>query len=157
VADKNVLRVNPVEEQTAYRNAVARVLTSIQAEHDVTLLDIAERIGVSLGTISNAANKKNDLCRTFINRLGQAFGGSALDPIHRLYGVRAAPLEADESADALPSTTAAIHKLALARSPTGPGGDRITHGELLDMEAEIDAAIRALTALKCRCDEVRAA
>lgn len=157
MADNNVLRVNPIEEQTAYRNAVARMLTCIQAEHHVTLLDIAERIGVSLGTISNAANKKNDLCRTFINRLGIAYGAAALDPIHALYGARAVPLEADENADALPSTTAAIHKLALARSPTSPGGDRITHSELLGMEGEIDAAMKALTSLKVRCSLIRSA
>lgn len=152
----NVLRVNPVEEQTAYRIAVARVLTCIQANTGDTLLDIAEKIGVSLGTISNAANKKNDLCRTFINRLGLVYGGQALDPIHALYGVRSTPLEASED-DALPSLTASIHKIALARSPDSPGGVTETHTELLGMEKEIDAALKALTSLKLRCNLIRSA
>jgi transcriptional regulator with XRE-family HTH domain len=157
VAEFNGLRVNPVEEQTAFRNAVARVLTCIQAETGDTLLDIAERIGVSLGTVSNAANKKNDLCRTFINRIGKYYGGHALDPIHALYGGRFVPLEADESDDALPTTTAAIYKLAVAKSPNSPGGERITHTELLAMEMDIDAAIRSLTHLKLKCSLVRSA
>ena len=151
----NVLRVNAVEEQTAERNAVARILLDIQREHSVTLLDIAEKIDVSLGTISNAANKKTDLCRTYLKRLGLAFGGHYLDPFHALYGVRASPIVGDPEADALPSTTAAIHKLALARSPNSKGGERITHCELLGMEQEIDAAIRALSSLKLKCNLVR--
>jgi transcriptional regulator with XRE-family HTH domain len=152
---RNVLRVNPIEEQTAFRNAVARVLTCIQANSGDTLLEIAERIGVSLGTISNAANKKNDLSPTFINRLGQAYGPEALDPIHALYGARGVPLDADSTADALPPLTASIHRLAVARSEASPGGERITHGELLEMEPEIDAAMKALTALKLRCNLIR--
>lgn len=157
MSEPQVLRVNTAEEQTLFRAAVARVLTCIQAETGDTLLDIAERIGVSLATISNAANKKHDLCRTYINRLGKVYGCTFLDPIHALYGARAIPLEADENADALPSTTAAIHKLAVARSPGSPGGERITHGELLDMESEIDAALKALTNMKLRCSLIRSA
>jgi transcriptional regulator with XRE-family HTH domain len=153
----SVLRVNAAEERAAYRKAVARVITCIQAEHGVTHIDIAEKIGVSLGTISNAANKNTDLCHTYLDRLGKAYGCHALDPVHALYGARAVPLVADDSLDALPSTTAAIHKLALARSPNSPGGDRITHGELLDMEADIDAALKALTSLKVKCSLIRSA
>lgn len=151
----NVLRVNAGEETTAYREAVAEILRRVQCDHGVTLLEIAERIDVSLGTISNAANKKTDLCAPYLNRLGRAFGPNTLDPYAALSGGRMIPLEADDSADALPSTTAAIHKLALARSPNSPGGDRITHGELLDMEGDIDGAIKALTNLKLRCSLIR--
>lgn len=153
----NVLRVNAAEERTAYRDAVAKVLTCIQSQHGITLLEIAERIDVSLGTISNAANKKCDLSPTYLNRLACSFGPSTLDPFNALSGGRVVPIEADEELDALPSTTAAIHKLAVARCKDSPGGDRITHTELLDMEQEIDAAIRALTSLKSRCDKIRQA
>lgn len=157
MASHSVLRVNAVEEQTAYRNAVARILANVQHEHGQTLLEIAEKIDVSLGTISNAANKKTDLCASYLKRLGEQYGPCTLDPYNALSGGRVVPLDADESVDALPSTTAAIHKLALARAPNSPGGDRITHGELLAMEVEIDAAMKALTSLKVRCNLIRSA
>jgi transcriptional regulator with XRE-family HTH domain len=156
----NVLRVNRVEEQAAYRECVAEMLRLIQAEHKgsdrkpITLLEIAERIDVSLGTIGNAANKKADLSPTYLNRLAEAFGPCTLDPFAAMSGGRIVPREAEE-VDAMPSTTAAIHKLAVARSPDSPGGERITHCELLNIEPEIDAAIRSLTSLKVRCEEIR--
>lgn len=153
----NVLRVNSVEERTAYREAVAEILRRIQCEHKVTLLEIAERIDVSVGTISNAANKKTDLCQLYLSRLAQAYGPHTLDPFAAMSGGRVVPLEADAAADALPSTTAAIHKLALARADDSPGGANITHTELLGMEGEIDAAIRALTTLKLKCNLIRSA
>lgn len=150
----NVLRVNPVAEQTAYRGAVSRILVDIQAEHHCTLLDIAEAIGVSLGTISNAANRKTDLSPTYLKRLGEAYGPEVLNPYAALVGGRFVPLSPRE-ADAMPSLTAAVHKIALARSPDSPGGISETHCELLGMEGEIDDAIAALTALKMRCNTIR--
>ena len=155
---KHVLRVNQVEEERLFLDAVHRVIACILAgEPGRTLIDVAEAIDVNVKTISNAFNKTHRLSQVFLTRLAQAFGPECLDPIAGLSGARMVPLEADDGQDALPSTTAAIHKLALARSPSSPGGDRITHGELLGMEQEIDAAIRALTNLKARCNQVRAA
>ena len=55
VSNGNVLRVNSVEERNDYRSAIARILLDIQRDTGATLIDIAEAIGVSLGTISNAA------------------------------------------------------------------------------------------------------
>jgi hypothetical protein len=157
MSELKVLRVNTVEEQTRFRGAIADILRNIQCEHRVTLLEIAERINVSLGTISNAANKKTDLCGVYLARLADAYGPCTLDPYAALTGGRVVPLEVDESTDALPSTTAAIHRLALARSPSSPGGERITHSELLAMEGEIDAALKALTSLKVKCTLLRSA
>ena len=158
VSDNNVLRVNAVEEERLFLEAVHRVIANILSEKPGrTLNDIAEAINVESKTISNAFNKRHRLSQLFLTRLGQAYGPHVMDPIAALYGGRVVPIEADENADALPSTTAAIHKLALARSPSSPGGDRITHTELLDMEPDIDGAIRALNALKQRCVNVRAA
>lgn len=153
----NVLRVNAAEERTDYRRAVAAVIKSIITEHNRNLVQIAESIDVSLGTISNALNEKTDLCPTYLNRLGKVYGCEMLNPFAMLCGGQMVRREADENADALPSTTAAIHKLAVARSPGSDGGERITHRELLGMEGEIDAALRALTALKMRCERARAA
>jgi len=159
VASNNVLRVNAVEEERLYLEAAHRVIANILAEKKGrTLIDIAEAINVDKKTISNAFNKTHRLSQMFLTRLGAAFGPHCLDPVAALSGGRMVPLvEADEGVDAMPSTTAAIHKLAVAKSPTSPGGDRITHTELLGMEPEIDAAIRALSSLKQRCERVRAA
>src|SRR5690606_15809038 len=89
----NRLRVNTVEEQERYRKAVAAVLVNIQHEYGVTLQEIAEAIDVSLGTISNAANKKADLSSIYRDRLGQVFGGHVLNPIAARYGSQYIPLQ----------------------------------------------------------------
>lgn len=151
----NVLRVNSVEEQTAYRSAVARVLVNIQRDFEVTLQDIAEKIDVSLGTISNAANKRNDLSPLYVQRLGKVFGPSMLDPVARLYGGRIVPLIAEER-DALPSLSASVHRLAVAQSPDSPGGTTITHGELLAMLPDLRAAVECMNALIIRAERIAA-
>lgn len=156
MASHNVLHVNTVEEQSAYRTAVARILSNIQHETGDTLLEIAERLDVSLGTISNAANKKCDLSPTFLKRLGRLYGGSMLDPYHALYGVRAVPLEADEGTEALPSLSASVHQLCVATSPTSEGGATITHRELLAALPELRAAQKAITALIVRAEKIAA-
>ena len=112
----NVLRVNSVEEQTAYRSAVARVLVNIQRDYDVTLQEIAEKVDVSLGTISNAANKRNDLSPIYVQRLGKVFGPQVLNPVARLYGGRIVPLVTEER-DPLPSLSASAQSTRSA-----PGG-----------------------------------
>jgi len=158
VSDNHVLRVNAVEEEKRYLEAVHQVIACILAEKPGrTLIEIADAIDVDKKTVSNAFNKTHRLGQIFLIRLGQAFGPHCLNPVASLYGARHVPNEADDTVDALPSTTAAIHRLAVARSAQSPGGERITHTELLDMEGEIDAAINSLMALKARCDGLRGA
>ena len=146
----NVIHVNGAQEQRALLDASHEVVRVIITEHGLTLIDLAERVDCTVQTISNAFNKKHVLSQAIQQRIGRLFGVHALDPIARLYGARNVPIEADESIDALPSTSAAVHRLAVARSASSPGGERITHCELLAIEPEIDAAIQALTALKVR-------
>src|SRR5688572_22759031 len=93
----NVLRVNSVAEQSDYMRAVAEILRHVQADHGLTLLEIADKIDVSLGTISNAANKKSVLNPLYLSRLAQLFGPHTLDPFVRLSGGRVVPIEADEA------------------------------------------------------------
>ena len=158
MAAPQVLRINEVEEEKRYLEAVHQVIACILAESPGrTFIDVAEAINVDKKTVSNAFNKTHRLSPMFLTRLGQAFGSHCLNPFAALSGARMVPLEADEQIDALPTMTAAIHKLAVARSPDSPGGERIVHTELLGMEQEIDAAMRALTALKDRCGKARAA
>lgn len=140
-----------------YRRAVGRIIRDLQAEHRLSDLDFAEKIGSCIGTVRKARNEESDLGAVFLGRIEAQFGVGSIDPYLMLAGARSSPIEADPNADALPSTAAAVHRLAVARSPGSPGGERITHQELLEIEPDIDAAIRALTALKVACGKVRAA
>ena len=155
---RNVLRVNAVEEEKLYLEAVHRVIACILAQQQGrTLTDIAEAIDVERKTISNAFDKRHRLSQQFLTRLGLAFGPECLNPVAELSGGRMVRLDSDETFDALPSTTAAVHRLAVAKSASSPGGAAITHTELLEIEPDIDAAISALAALKERCTKLRSA
>lgn len=154
-AQSNVLRINTVEEQAAYRSAVSRILLNIQQETAMSLNEIADAIDVSGQTLWNAANRKNDLCQHYLNRLGQRFGPEALNPVAALSGAKMVPLDTTEE-DALPSLTGAVHRLALARSPDGPGGQAITHQELASMVPDLIAAQRAISGLILRAERIAA-
>jgi len=151
----NVLRVNTVEESNSLRSAVARVLLNIQQEYGMTLADIADAIDVSLGTISNAANKKCELSSVYRDRLGQVFGGHVLNPIAARFGSQIVPLHTSE-ADALPTLSASVHRLAVAQSADSPGGVSITHSELLAMVPDLRAAVQSLNSLIVRAERIAA-
>src|SRR6187431_1448852 len=153
----NVLRVNAVEEQTAYRLAVAEILRRVQSEHGVTLLEIADKIDVSLGTISNAANKKADLNATYLNRLGVVFGPNTLDPYAALSGGRMVPLEVSMQRDVLPFVQRAGLRIAEARDPASPGGPRETLREKLGYLPDLRALQKELGSLICLIEQEAAA
>lgn len=151
----NVLRPCLRTETEQYRNAVARVILSIQTETHDTLADIAENIGVSAGTISNAANKRSDLSPVFLRRMRAVYGLHHLGQVARFFDALFNPLEA-EDADALPSLSASVHRLAVAQSPGSEGGSAITHRELLAMRVDLEAAQRAINALLARAEAIAA-
>lgn len=126
----NVLRVNSVEETERCRSAIARVILNIQQEYGLTHQQIAEAIDVSLGTISNAANKKADLSSIYRDRLAKVFGGHVLNPVAALHGSQIVPLHGREG-DVLPLLTRASMKIAEARCPSSDGGTVETHREKL--------------------------
>lgn len=151
----SVLRVNAVEEQEAYRSAVAEILRNVQNDHGATLLEISERIDVSLGTISNAANKKADLNPIYLNRLGRVYGVHVLDPYLALAGGRAVAREADPSADILPLTNLVSFRIATARSSGSPGGAREILQERLDYLPDLKRLVREGQALICQIERER--
>lgn len=106
----------------AYRNAVETIIRDIQRDTGSDLTDIAEAIECSVGTISNAVNKKADLNAVYLLRLGQAYGSGYLNPYLGLVGAQVSPLDGSPLADMLPLIMALAHKMALARDPAGPGG-----------------------------------
>lgn len=147
----NVLRVNAVEETACYREAVAEIMRNVQGDHRVTLQDIAETIDVSLGTISNAANKKADLNPIYLKRLGEVFGPHTLDPYARLIRGRVVPLETEGDEDILPLLLSTGQTIAFARSPGSPGGKHETLVERLGylpslrkLRRDIDALISSI-------------
>jgi len=149
MSSNNVLRVNTVEERNDYRGAVARILLDIQRDEGLTLIEIAEAIDVSLGTVSNAANKKTDLCPTYLKRLGKRFGGQYLDPYHALYNTRGVPLDVTNVHDILPFLARAMARIAEARDLSSPGGGRETYREKLDYLPELERLQAELAKVIC--------
>ena len=144
---RNVLRVNAVEETAAYREAVAEILRNVQNDHRTTLQEISETIDVSLGTVSNAANKKNDLNPIYLKRLGEVYGPHTLDPYARLIGGRVVPVEREGTSDILPTLLAAGCLIATARTETSPGGKREILQEKLGYLADLRRVRREADAL----------
>ena len=153
MASRNVLRVNGVEEQADYREAVAQILRDIQTDHKVTLREVAETIDVSLGTISNAANKQADLNPIYLKRLGKVFGAHHLDPYVALAGGRVVARQHESEGDVLPFLTMASHRVASARCPTSPAGAVETLREQLEYLPDLRRTYRELGALICRIEE----
>lgn len=115
----NVLHADCATDE--YRSAVETIIRDIQRATEDTLIDIAENIGASLGTVSNAVNRKADLNAVYLARLGQYYGGAYLNPYFALFGSQAQPLDR-KACDILPVVTRVAHKIANARDPDGPGG-----------------------------------
>lgn len=149
----NVLRVNEAEEQAAYVDAIAEILRNIQSDHKVTLLDISKETGISLGTVSNAANKKCSLTPVFLKRLGLVYGPHSLDPFAKLAGGRVVPRENPEGDDILPVMTMASARIAAARAPSSPGGVSETLNEQLGYLPELRRLQREVGALIRRVEE----
>lgn len=117
-----VLRGQPPANSNSYRAAVAQMIEDIRRDIDCDLVDIAEAIDASVGTVSNAANKKADLSGVYLFRLGQIYGAGYLNPCLGMVRAQAAPLDGTLTSDILPMVMAVAHKIAMARDPAGPGG-----------------------------------
>jgi hypothetical protein len=149
-----VLRINETEEQEKYRTAVARIIVDIQRDFYLSDRELANTIDVTEETISNTRNRKSSLKAVYLKRLGEAFGPERLDPFLALLGGRYVPVNDDEHCDteALAAILAVAHKIA-----DGMREGKIPHKPLLDMQPEVQAALKALTALTVRAEKVRAA
>jgi hypothetical protein len=146
--ERNVLRVNAVEEETAYLLAVHRIIAGILAEKaGRTLIDIAETIDVDKKTISNAFNKTHRLSPMFLTRLGCHYGAHVLNPYLELMGARAVPLDGGTVLDILPRLMRAGTRIAEARHPESVGGTVEVHTEKLQYLPELETLARDLDAL----------
>lgn len=155
MSGSNVMLPMPLPTQKLLRQAVAKIIRRVQLEHDFTDDDLADALGISVGTVRNSRNEHADLNAATIARIGAVFGAETLDPYANLYGARNVPIDAVET-DALPSLTGAVHRLAVAQSPNSRGGTRVVHGELLEMLPELREAQKAINALICRAEAIAA-
>lgn len=129
---------------------VSDIIGRIQREQELNDRQLAERVYCSAETITNARNGDNKLsAHTLFNLL--LVSPTALEGLLHHFDRRSVALSAQCDTDALPSTAAAMHKIAVASSHAGP----ITDRECLDMETALDAAIQALCGLKSRCLDIR--
>ena len=111
----SVLHVNSAVERESCLEAVAEILRRVQSETKLTLYEIADKIDVSIGTISAAANKKTPLNPMYLTRIGKHFGAHLLDPFAALSGARMVPLAPKDHRDVLVALTLVSAKIAAAR------------------------------------------
>lgn len=140
----NVLRVNAVEETERYRTDVAQILLNIQSDNRVTLLDIAEATDISLGTISNAANKKADLNSVYLRRLASVYGSHVLDPYVGRVGGRVVPKDPEAAND---HQTASMLSLFVAKLVDALKDGKRDHRETCDLADFAPELIRSLEAI----------
>ncbi len=155
-AVNNVLLKKSRLTQSLTRQLIANAVRTVQAEHGLTDTDLADILGCSAGTIKNARNGDGQMQPHTLFSLMDV-KPTALDGLLHHFDRRSVPIAAKCDTDALPSTAAAVHKLAVVTAEGSPGGKAITDGECLDIESEIDAALDSLHDLKARCHNIRAA
>ena len=137
-----------------FATLASSAVRKVQLSHDLTDQDTADHIGCCAATVGNARNMTGQLAgRSVFNLL--AVDPFALEGFLHHFGRRSVPIEARCDTDELVSTAGAVHKLAAVKCPSSPGGAKITDGECLEIEPDIDAALEALSALKSRCLDIR--
>lgn len=117
---------------------------------------VAVTLGVNEKTVRRARDEEGTVHATTLValfRYDRAFREVLLADI----GERPVPINAVCDSDALITTSAAVHSIAAARSPLSKGGVVETDCELLGMEAEIDAAMNSLSAMKARILKIKLA
>lgn len=154
---RNVLHVNEAEEQAALMNAISRIIVGIQADTGDTLVDIAERIGCTVVTISNAVNRKSVLSLPFVLRIGRAYGGDRINPVLALIDGHFAPSNPVVDPELLQACADLLAWYGRATHPGSPGGAAIIYSELLEGEAPAETMRRHATGIVEAARKVRAA
>lgn len=80
----NVLPLRDVPRQKSALCAISKIVRDLKAEHGLTNVELAEEIGVSAETISNAENENNLLNLVTFLRIWYEFGEDAVRPILNL-------------------------------------------------------------------------
>lgn len=144
----------PLLTESLFKTLVSSAVRKVQLRAEMTDQDMGDSIACSAATIGNARNMSGKLQgHTLFNLL--ALDEFALEGMLNHFGRRSVPIEAKCDTDALVSTSGAVHRLAAVKCPKSDGGQEITDSECLEIEAEIDAALSSLNALKVRCEAIR--
>ena len=114
MADCNVLLPFLAPTTKSLREAVRNIILDIQRDTGETDHETAERLGISIGTLRNARDRKNDLGSLTIAKIGHEYGEEAVEPYHALYARigRAEGLPITELAEAV----AALSRATSAKS-----------------------------------------
>lgn len=157
MAARTRLHVNEAEEQEQLMAAVSRAIVSIQQDTGDTLIDIAETIGCTSVTISNAVNRKSVLSLPYVLRLGRAYGGERINPVLALIGGHFAPSDPVVSPEVIAAAADLLAWYGRSTHPDSPGGFNITHVELLEGEQPAEQMRRHATAIVEAARKVRGA
>jgi transcriptional regulator with XRE-family HTH domain len=132
----SVLACRPLPTSKSYQDAVAKIVRRLKLQHGLSDQELADRIGVSRGTIRNADGCKGDLGAVALLRIEHTFGSGEIDLAFELAGSTACPVDLGNEGqdDLLPLLSALMMMIATARSPQSPGGRAETHTEQLAME-----------------------
>lgn len=107
--------------------------------------------GVDEKTIRMARDERSTLSiATAANLL--ALDPTAFDEFLTRVGRRSVPMDAVCTSDPMPAMTAAVHKIALAASPTSANGADMCRDSLLAAKSDIRAAFDQLGALLARIE-----
>lgn len=143
-----VLRRSGRPTQFSYQTAVHKIIQTVG--DGLTDVELADRLGCHKGTISNARNKKGNLCAVTLANVGHEFGPEALAPFMALF-----------DCIAVPRHSAAANDLATIASLSHVAGDwaqRLADGHRChnDTRAIADALKPLLTALTAIVKEAEA-
>lgn len=152
--DRNGFLPMAMPTRKELRKALAQIVRNIQAEHSLTDEALADRIGVSDGTIRNVRNERTDLNQETIAKLGARFGPECLDPWSACFGGRNVPKDATDGRVSLTAITGSLHKLSIATDDGSDGGAAITHHELADMLPDLKATQRLVNSLIARAERM---
>jgi hypothetical protein len=127
----NVLGRAPRPTEKSYLDAVRDIILAVQAKHDLTDQELADRLGCSDGTIANARNRASKLGGPTLAALEHEFGPGAIDPFLALGGSRAAPICRPGESGAEPNLplVQALHTVIEFQSPSSDQGSDISDAE----------------------------
>ena len=155
MSDRNVLPKRPRPTRTAYREAVAKVIRRLKAEHHLTNVKLAERIGADAESVPNWENELTTMDPILLLCIEDEFGSGSIDPVTEIAGSHLVPLDVEASGDALPPLSSCVHRIAAARAASSPGGPSETRDELLAMEADLIEARRNLNRMLARVKRLK--
>lgn len=151
--DQNVLRRGAGLTQTSMLAAVASIIAGIKADTGESSQDMADRLGVSAGTIDNAGNRKAALSMLTVLRIGKEYGLARLHPVMHLIDAKPVPAVAVCTTDHQMPIGAAKGQLFLAQALAD---QRIDDVEVADGADAIEAGGQVFDALRWRLNELRA-